>query len=445
MHMLTHQGVECPEYLIQKAKRELTVTPIDRSGLNRYPKRIPVWWTLRNTVHVPRFWAAQHRYTPQHTSPFPPQKIDVDFCGDLLPDLEQPEATGAVLHSLNTTGGALLSLGTGCGKTTCACYIISQIKLKTLVVVHKDVLRTQWAERIKQFLPKARVSFVQGQQVDTSGDVIIAMLQTLVSPGRQFDWSDCGLVIVDECHHIAAETFSTAMRSLACPYSLGLSATLERKDGLTKIIEWFLGKVAFQSRRTQMAHVKVEYVRYWCERYKQPPPLNRFGTIDFVQMINDLAEDEQRTHLIVEYVKRIRQDPTRIVLVLTLRREHCKRLASLIDDAVAFVGAKGKKMSNEHQTAPVVCATYSIASEGYDDPRLNTLVLATPVSDVTQAMGRITRGIGTTPPVIIDFMDDYGVFYAQAAKRKAEYKRAGFTVDTQYQKKDYGRCIIIDD
>lgn len=429
--------------MIPIAKRELTVTPIDRSGLQRFPKRIPVWWTVKQAVHVPRFWAAEHGVCPNHTS-MSPKHINVQFAGTLLEKLEQPKATTAVLDSLYTKGGALLSLGTGCGKTTCACYIISQLKMKTVVVVHKDVLRTQWAERIQQFLPGASISFVQGQSVDTSGDIVIAMLQTLVSPGRHFDWSDCGLVIVDECHHIAAETFSTAMRTLACPYSLGLSATLERKDGLTKIIGWFLGPVAFQSRRQDMSHVSVEYVRYWCDRYSDTPPLNRFGTINFTQMITDLTEDDQRTSLIVEYVARIRQDTARIILILTHRREHCKQLASLIEGAVAFVGTTKKKATTDHQTAPVVCATYSIASEGYDDPRLNTLILATPVSDVTQAMGRITRGISSTPPAIVDIMDDYGVFYAQAAKRKKEYRTAGFSTKTQFNK-EYPSCIIIDD
>jgi superfamily II DNA or RNA helicase len=161
-------------------------------------------------------------------------------------------------------------------------------------------------------------------------------------------------------------------------------------------------------------------------------------------MITDLTEDDARTQLIVEYVKRIRQDPSRLVLVLTHRREHCKDLALLIDGAVAFVGTTKKKDKTMlHKTAPVVCSTYSMASEGYDDPRLNTLVLATPVSDVTQAMGRVTRGVSSTPPVIIDIMDECGVFYAQAAKRKSEYKAAGFSIKSDYKKK-FPKCIVID-
>lgn len=442
--MLTHEGILLRDQkVIAKAKRELTVTPIDRSGLNRFPKRIPVWWETQVGIHVPRFWAAEHGITPMHTSTVT-RLHNAAFQGHLMESLEQPQATDAVLRALQTRGGAVLSLGTGCGKTTCACYIISKIQVKTVVVVHKDVLKTQWAERIHQFLPHLKVSFVQGTTVDMSGDIVIAMLQTLIMPHKNIDFTSCGMVVVDECHHIAAETFSTAMRRLACPYSLGLSATPERKDGLTKIIHWFLGDMAFASTRKDQSHVSVEYVRYSCDAYSAPPPVNKFGTVNYTQMISDLTDDTTRTRLIVEYVNRIREDPERYVLVLTHRRDHCTEVAAQIPGAVAFVGSKRKKdISTEHTTAPVVVATYSIASEGYDDARLNTLVLATPVSDVTQAMGRVLRGVSTKPPVIIDIMDDYGVFYAQAAKRKSAYRKAGFKVTKEYEKK-YPTCLIID-
>lgn len=443
MDHLTHHGIRLGRAAdVVVAKKDLLVTPIDRSGMQRYQKRIPVWWTVDGYVHVPRFWASSRGIAPVHAA-HPCTSINAEFQGSLLEQLEQPQAVRHVIQKLRTTGGAVLSLGTGCGKTTCACYVISTMKVKTVVVVHKDVLRTQWAERIAQFLPRTSVSFVQGSDIDMSGDVVIAMLQTLILPKmKDVDWSAFGMVIVDECHHIAAETFNTAMRTLVCPYSLGLSATPERKDGLTKLIHWTLGEMAFQSSRKDISHVCVEYVRYWCERYRQPPPTTRFGTLNYTQMITDVADDDQRTDLIVEYVNRIREDPERYVLVLSHRRDHCTTLASKIPGAVAFLGKKGKKMTSEHETAPVVCATYSIASEGYDDPRLNALVLATPVSDVTQAMGRVLRGVAKDP-VIIDIMDDYGVFYAQAAKRKATYRRAGFQVTSQYEKK-YQSCLIID-
>lgn len=447
--MLTRQGFELDPHdpRAKKAKQQLVVTPIDRSGIQRYPTKIQVWWEVLNKlggsrIVTPKFWATEQGYAQKHEGlPWNVQPIPhVRFAGALREDLDQLKATDAVLQSLQTHGGAVLSLGVGQGKTTCACWVIAQLRLKTVILVHKDVLRTQWAERIHQFLPAAKVTYVQGSTCDTSGDVVIAMIQTLISPGRTFDWTGFGFVCCDECHRIAAETFSTAMRGLCCPYSLGLSATPQRKDGLTKIIHWFLGPMAYASQR-KSRNVIVDIVKYTCPRYKLPPPMTRFGTINHAAVLTDMADDATRTAFIIKHINQLREDPERIVLVLSHRREHCKDIASKVPGAVAFLG--GSKKNNDHETAPVVCATYALASEGYDDPRLNTLVLATPCSDVTQAAGRITRGVSTKDPLIIDIQDDFSVAYAQSAKRKSCYAKAGYMYASQVVK-EYPTCVIID-
>jgi superfamily II DNA or RNA helicase len=585
--MLTRQGFEldADDPRVKKAKTALCVAPVDHSGIG-FPKKFNVWWNSQNKVVVPRFWALEtFGACQQHFGML--RTISVEFCGSLRQDLDQLDATTAVMKSLVTTGGAVLSLGTGQGKTTCACWVIAQLRVKTVVLVHKDVLKLQWAERIAQFLPAARVSYIQGTTCDTSGDIVIAMLQTLVSPGRTFDFSGVGCVVVDECfpydqlistedgpmcigdvytlwqrgeainvwsydetsktfrcskvthawekrstqvsqitfrnelgitstyratpnhpvltttrgwkdtgdvlpgdvltsmlgplivesvdvitledtrvydlevqethtflchggpvvhncHHISAETFSTAMHGLCCPYSLGLSATPTRKDGLTRVMHWFLGPQAYQTQRRHMNQVVVDFLRYTCPRYKLPPPTTRFGTVNFAAVLTDIADDTQRTDMIVARILEIRQqDPERIVLVLSHRRDHCLEFAKKIPGAVAFLGGARKKTTVDHQTAPVVCATYALASEGYDDPRLNTLVLATPCSDVTQAAGRILRGTSVKNPLIVDVQDDFSVAYAQSAKRKNYYRIAGFTYATQIQK-EYPKCIIID-
>ncbi len=434
--MLSRQGCQVSDADIPRAKRELSVVPIDRSGIVQYPRPVRAWWTVGDKFFVPRFWT-QHT-TDQNFGTIDP--IQAKFYGSLREDLDQPRAVAATIKSIKDTGGGILSLGTGQGKTCCACYVIGYLKVKTLVLVHKDVLREQWAERIRQFLPQTSVSFVQGTSCDLSGDVVIAMIQTLVS--RSYEFPGFGLCIVDECHHIAAETFSTAMRGLCCPYSLGLSATPERKDGLTKIMHWFLGPLAYATQRKEMRNVSVTMVRYASPRYADPLPLTRFGTVNFAQVISDMADDVARTDVIVREISKLREDPQRCVLVLSHRRDHCTAIAAQIPGAVAFLGGKRKKDDTVHLTAPVVCATYALASEGYDDPRLNALVLATPCADVTQAAGRILRGTSEKNPVIIDIQDDVSVAYAQSAKRKAYYRKAGFVLGDYKPKFD--RCIIID-
>ena len=443
--MLTRQGAcfDAEDPRTKQARRELLVAPIDRSGIG-HPTYFQVWWTHDTKIVVPKFYAAE-KYGALPENFGTTDSINVTFNGSLRADLDQPKAMAAVMKSLRAAGGAVLSLGTGQGKTCCACYAIAELGVKTVVLVHKDVLRKQWAERIAQFLPRAKVSFVQGKGTcDTSGDVIVAMIQTLVSPGRApVDFSGVGLVVVDEAHHVAAETFSRAMRGLCVPYTLGLTATPIRKDGLTRLIHWFLGPMAYAAQRDEMKHVTVHMVKYTSPRYSDPPPQTRFGTINFAAVLTDMADDIQRTNMIIKQILKLREDPDRIVLVLSHRRDHCTDIAAKIPGAVAFLGgAKARKMTT-HQTAPVVCATYALASEGYDDPRLNALVLATPCSDVTQAAGRILRGASSKSPVIIDIQDDFSVAYAQAAKRKSYYRKAGFVYATEI-KKSYPRSMIID-
>ena len=433
--MLTRQGV-CLDADDPRAqlRRELVVAPIDNSG-SKYPKYFQVWWKSGDKIIVPRFWAAE-KFGPLPADFGTIVPADVDFAGELRDDLDQLKATEAVMKSLLKTGGAILSLGTGQGKTTCACWVISQLKCKTVVLVHKDVLRTQWAERIAQFLPKAKVSFVQGTTCDTSGDIVIAMIQTLVSPGRApVDFSGVGLVAADEVHHLGAETFTTAMRGLCAPYSLGLSATPTRKDGLTRVMHWLVGPAAYTAQRNEMKHVTVEMIKYSCPGYSNPPPMTRMGTINFSAVLTDMADDRTRTAVIVKHINRLRENPDRIVLVLSHRRDHCTDIAALVPGAVAFLGGAKARKSTAHQTAPVV-------SEGYDDARLNALVLASPCSDVTQAAGRILRGSSTINPIIIDIQDDFSVAYAQAAKRKSYYRKAGFVYASEVAKK-YPRCMIL--
>ena len=583
-NMLTRQGFHVARDDETRAKRELRIARIDRSGIgSQYPQYVDAYWTgPAGRVMAPKYYSPATGVVPSDYGSV--TLAHLTFSGRLREDLDQPRAIAAVTKSLQTRGGAVLSLGTGQGKTTCACYIAAFLGVKTVVLVHKDVLRAQWAERVAQFLPGARVSFVQGAQCDTSGDVVIAMLQTLVAPGRTFTWPGVGFVVVDEClpytqrvltetgheeigtifemwksgrvvnvqsfdektqsfvmkpvthawkksatelvkvslgksnyratpnhpvltvdgwkqtgdivpgailisrhgtlrvssterefpedtrvydlevdgthtfvcssgpvvhncHHIAAETFSTAMRGLCAPYTLGLSATPQRKDGLTQIVHWFLGPLAYAAQRDEMRHVTVSMIRYDTPRYRLPAPVTKFGTVNFVQVISDIAEDDVRTGVIVDAVRDIRaEDPRRVILILSHRRDHCIALSRRIPGAVAFLGgpkSKAAKSSKEHETAPVVCATYALASEGYDDSRLNTLVLATPCSDVTQAAGRILRGAsGNCAPLIVDVMDDFGVAYAQGAKRRAFYKKSGFLSRERVQV--YPKCLVID-
>lgn len=118
----------------------------------------------------------------------------------------------------------------------------------------------QWIERIQQFLPGARIGKIQGQIIDIDNkDIVLCMLQSLVLkdyPSSIFD--SFGLTIIDEVHHISSETFSNALFKVVTKYMLGLSATMNRKDGTTKVFKMFLGPVVHKAEKRQIILFKLE-------------------------------------------------------------------------------------------------------------------------------------------------------------------------------------------
>jgi superfamily II DNA or RNA helicase len=120
--------------------------------------------------------------------------------------------------------------------------------VKTLVIVHKEFLLNQWIERIHQFLPTARVGKIQGSTVDVDNkDIVIGMLQSLSMKDYPADtFTSFGLMVIDEVHHISSEVFSCALFKVVTKYTMGLSATMNRKDGTTKVFKMFLGDVVYK-------------------------------------------------------------------------------------------------------------------------------------------------------------------------------------------------------
>lgn len=409
---------------VRRARTDLTVAPAATPSVPR-PLRFIVYAELADRLIVPYFYGIKTFGPPvQDVRPRRDPVQHLCFAGQLRE--AQPQAVAATLGSMRSVGGAVLSLGTGQGKTACALYIACELRAKTIVVVNKSFLADQWADRVRQFIPAASVSRIQAGVCDTSGDIVIAMVQTLVSrsyPARTFD--PFTLMIFDECHHIGAPVFSrTLLGGMNARYTLGLSATPARKDGLERIIHYFLGPLAHAHQATDTVRVTVEIAKYTCPAYTFPPPANVRGDVDHSRMLSMLAEDAARTEAIAGIVARALRG--RDVLVLSHRRAHCAALAlemcGLGLDAAAYVGGARTVPPNK-----IIVSTYAFVSEGFDEPRLDALVLATPASNVTQAIGRVMRRPQSQPRVI-DVVDSWSVCYAQASKRRKQYLEAGHVV-----------------
>ena len=421
----TLQGLVIPKTdrtVVAKARAELTVCPVQLN--TPFPKRFKVYVESDTHIGVPTFWKAGF-----DTPPPPPPPASALLCrtlpfqATLKPELHQPAAAAAILASLSSTGGALLSLPVGYGKTVCALHVAHALKLRCLILVHKEFLAQQWADRIAAFMPGASVTKIQGATCDTSGDFVIAMIQSVclkAYPPSTF--KTMGLLVVDEVHHIAAEMFSKAMFSLALPRVLGLSATPTRRDGLSSVITWFFGPITFQVARTAATNVSVKVLKY-SPTAPADMPLNKRGEVCYSSLVSNLVADPARTALIVDAAAHLQLEHH--TLVLSHRRAHCQAIAAaLVEkgiDAACYIGGG----SSTPPPNRVIVSTYALTSEGFDLPRLSALVLATPSSDVTQATGRVLRN-PLQSPVIVDVVDAFPIAYAQFAKRKALYKKVDF-------------------
>ena len=322
--------------------------------------------------------------------------------------------------------------------TVIALNIISQLKTKALVIVHKSFLMSQWIERIQQFLPSARVGKIQGQIVDIEDkDVVIGMLQSLSMKEYPSDmFSSFGLTVVDECHHISSEVFSRSLLKIVTRYCLGLSATMQRKDGLTKIFKMFLGDIVYSEKREGDDSVLVRGIRYTVNDPEYNETVYDYrGNPQYSTMLTKLCTYNRRTEFILSVIVReLEEEPDQQILVLG----HYKNVLTYMHDAIAarniapvgyYIGGMKEQDLKESETKKIIIATYAMAAEALDIKTLTTLVLATPKTDIVQASGRILR-TKHDRPLILDIIDSHEVFERQWQKRVAYYKKSKYTIAT---------------
>ena len=437
--MLSRTGLLIPKCdWTDQDKKCLTVRPVVNTEYGVRPPSFRVYRTSKSNVCVPRYY----KTTPKPEDKRPaPQRIGARFTGQLRDSTSQNEAHDAVVKAMRTTGGGILSLPCGYGKTTVALAVACTMKVRTMIVVHKEFLANQWRERIKQFCPGATIGIVQQSKFDVDCDFVIAMLQTISMKDFTLDqFQSIGMVIVDEAHHICARVFSQAFFKFCPKYSLGLSATPIRKDGLTDVLYWFLGPPAFTVERENRQRTIVRTLRYKCPEYKLPPPVTRFGKVSLVQMITDLVENAGRNEFLEMNIRKIMKKSSRRLLVLSDRRQHCEEIAARLEDLGTGLYMGGMKEAQLEESAKqnVIVGTFSQAHEGLDIPVLDTVLLATPKSDVKQAVGRILREtVGKkNDPIILDVVDDWGLMGSMYYKRRKMYKESGFEIEKEETNKD---------
>jgi hypothetical protein len=385
-------------------------------------------------------------------------------------DIQVEELNEDVYYGFEIDGNRrfLIEDGTVTHNTVLGLYAISQLKKKTLIVVHKNFLQDQWIERINSFLPTAKIGIIRGKCIDVENkDIVIGSLQSLSM--KDYDpmiFKGFGFVIIDEIHRTGTEVFSQAFHKINSRYSMGLTATLERTDGLTKVFTWFIGDVVYRDKSKQ-ENIQVKCIPFFCENknYSQKEVLFN-GKMNFVKMVTNITQCQERNQKLAEMIweEYEKSNFTRRFLILSERVKHLDEINNELlihielfaskkikhtkeeeedrdiseeecegynvvdnhqDMTGFYTGSVKAKNLKESESKTFILATYAFVSEGFDVQGLDTLVLTTSKTKMEQIVGRIVRQkeedrINT--PLILDVYDDFSVFKSQFKKRKTFYK-----------------------
>jgi superfamily II DNA or RNA helicase len=387
------------------------------------------------------------------------QPIDVSFKGELRPEQQE-----AVRHMTAHVNGVLFA-NTAFGKTVTAIGMIAALKTSTLILVNSVALLEQWQASLERFLEiRTRPQVIPGARRKKSADspigtlhssknrlhgiIDIALLQSCENDGEPKPFlKEYGMVIIDECHHVAAPKFNHALREINASRVYGLTATPLRQDGHQPIIFMQCGPVRFKSKEAAAADPASEVIRLLIPRFTAYREISD-DKLTYLQIIQRLSADQARNRLIVKDVAQCLQEG-RTPLVISHLTDHVELLATLLRplcrNVILLTGARSASERKE-ETARlmaipdtehlVIVATDKYIGEGFDYPRLDTLMLTLPIfwkGSVIQYVGRLHRAYkGKTETRTYDYIDvRIPMCDSMYKKRLRGYRIAGYQLGDQ--------------
>lgn len=429
---------------IENIKKELTVEVANHMFDHLESKKYHLYRENANKLYVPKYYGLQKFNAPErNVIGLGECRPNMIFVGELRD--YQVKQVDAFIEACNNPlkMGGIVSIQCGGGKTVIAISIACQLKLKTLFMSHKDFLNVQFTERVKMFAPTASIGIIKQSKIDIEDkDFVVGSLQSIAM--RDYDpniFKDFGLVIIDEVHHCSAEVFSNALVKSCSPYTLGLSATLNRKDGLRKVFEWFIGKPVIKPTKcVEDNNVIVEF-NFFNDNNPQYCNIETMfnNKINAVAMLSNVVKYKPRTVFIVENILKY-MDDTKKMLILSERKSLLSDIDNLLNEIPDFkytrgfyIGGMSQKKLDESCRKDILLGSCSMINEGFDLPDLNTLLFASPLSCIEQAVGRILRKKPedrTVTPLIIDIIDNFSIFAGRFNKRKSYYTSKKYQIVT---------------
>lgn len=372
-----------------------------------------------------------------------------------LRDYQKPCA-----EALKKYVNGIFVLPAGTGKTQVGLECAALLKQKTLWLTHTKELLNQAKQRCEDNLICTTSTISEGS-CDIRGDIVFATVQTLanVIDKGNIKQNEFGLVIIDECHHLATNAesvmmFEKCLNYFSARYKLGLTATLHRADGLEKTTTKLIGNVIYELKKNDTKDKLIGYyegkpiVEVPASLFQVPAQINVIhtnydisdkdvydvngGTLVFTKLITDLSMDKDRNKLILDILNKLNG----YTIIISERVDQLHYLDSKISSSVCIDGKtpkkKREKMVEEFKNGKhkVLLASYSLVAEGFDVPMLENLIMASPVKDerlVIQAVGRCQRPYENKKIAnIYDLVDNVSMLERFFTKRKSVYKKEGW-------------------
>jgi superfamily II DNA or RNA helicase len=445
MRVVVSSVVEIPRDLVDVAihKEKLTVKQWKMADLwdkeDKEPTKVKGYWIDKNLLYVPRAyglqliakngWEYDDAMSDGYKASFPKK---VRHTGKYA---YQEDFVRQIVETAKRKTDFLVHAATGKGKTVCSLSAAQRIGRTTLVVVDQENLKDQWIEEAKEHLglDDDDIGLVQGKVVDYEGKpLVIAMMQSLVNKEYPEDFYDYfGTVIIDETHTAAAPTFSQSLMMFSARVRFGVSATIDRRDALQKLLHFNLGNVEVSLLDKHDAsyayYIVSDSVYSW---YANISPKSG-------RMIAEIEADGYYNNLLVEGIKQL-YESGRDILVISDRIEQLENLMAMAyysgipeQDMGVYCGSKnvwgyskdpkpkrrpygyergseytpvkfghikkkmGKRDKQEQQRikeeSRIIFSTYGMFQKGVDEPRLSAGIDATPRSRAEQVHGRILR------------------------------------------------------
>ena len=431
-----------PKQLVEH-KSNLTLEYPNMPNQQQRPKPIILYSLTSTHLHVPRFYGQHHFGTPDQNLLQYGLDVDLQFDGKLWDDpqrdnFHQVPVAEKVLQLMNeSNAGGILSLPTGSGKTQMSMHFISSIGKKTLIVVHSQMLMTQWEERLAKALPAARIGHIQGTTCDVENkDVVLAMIQSLAIqnkyPPQAF--KDFGFVICDETHVLGAPYFSRAIWKFShVRYILGLSATPDRKDKMDQVLYLTMGPMLHRASAATNTSRKVSVKFFYFNDGMRKVILRKDKKCNSSVMVTMLTKDTVRNNYLQNIIVDLMSE-NRSILAFSDRVEHLESMTSWVKHrfprsrSIHYHAKLDETSRINVDTTKYnwIAATYHLFSAGMDVSCVDTILFMTPRSSVMQTVGRIRNASGPNKPLIIDVVDTFGPFLHQQYSRRRVYHEKEF-------------------